>query len=53
MATSPMSMSRANLFDEAAAHCVVLDANGDIEVRAIHLAIFRENVANATGNFAT
>jgi hypothetical protein len=47
-----VNVPRKHVFDEAATHCVVFNAHSDVEVRAIHLAIFRENVAYATRDFA-
>src|SRR5580700_1914197 len=47
-----VDVARKDVFDEAAAHGVVLNPHCDIQVRAIHLAIFRENIAHAAGYFA-
>src|SRR5580700_3617005 len=41
------------VLDGPAAHGVVLDANGRVQVRAIHAAAFHENVAHTSGNLAS
>src|SRR5260370_41760051 len=48
-----LNVSRIDVFQQATAHGIVLDADRAIQMWTIHMAAFRNNITHDPGDFAT